>query len=195
MGRVSHLVNKMYREMMCITRHEGWTYITFGPSGVDDFQAGASSWPPQYRTVLSWDLLAWISVEGRIPCSFTTFITTPELSGPLYISPAIYHTQITEYLQWALFSLHWTSSSLLFYRKTDRPTLVPFRDDLNTPTIPLASESSGIRIYEPSDPTSQTRLVNYIIPACASAILLSLLPLFMWATALHIRVLQFFLAK
>ena len=51
----------------------------------------------QERIVLSWDLLAWISVEGRILCSFTNFITTPELSGPLYISPGIYHSQITEY--------------------------------------------------------------------------------------------------
>ena len=51
----------------------------------------------QYSIVLSSDLLAWIPVEGRIPCSFTNFITTPELSGPLYISPDIYHTQVTEY--------------------------------------------------------------------------------------------------
>ena len=54
------------------------------------------SWTPQY-IVLSWDLLAWMSMEERIPCSFTNFITTPEFSGPLYISPDIYHTQITEY--------------------------------------------------------------------------------------------------
>ena len=52
---------------------------------------------PQYRIVLSWDLLAWISLEDKILCSFTNFITTPELSGPLYITPGIYHTQITEY--------------------------------------------------------------------------------------------------
>ena len=52
---------------------------------------------PQYMIVLSRDLLAWISVEDGIPCSFTNFLTTPELSGPLYISPDIYHTQIVEY--------------------------------------------------------------------------------------------------
>ena len=51
----------------------------------------------QYRIVLSRDLLSWISVEGGIPSSFTNFLTTPELSGPLYISPDIYHTQIIEY--------------------------------------------------------------------------------------------------
>ena len=51
----------------------------------------------QYSIVLSRDLLALISVEDRIPSSFTNFITTPELSGSLYISPDSYHTQITEY--------------------------------------------------------------------------------------------------
>ena len=65
--------------------------------GFDDVHVSPFSWSPQYRTVLSWDLLAWISVKDRIPYSFTNFITTPELSGPLYISPNIYHTQITEY--------------------------------------------------------------------------------------------------
>jgi hypothetical protein len=58
----------------------------------------AFSSTPQYRIVLSWSLIAWITVEGKIPCSFTNFITNPELSGPLYISSDIYHTQITEYL-------------------------------------------------------------------------------------------------
>ena len=62
------------------------------PISLSDFP-----WTPQYRIVLSWNLLAWISVEGRIPYSFTNFITTPELSGPLYISQGTYHSQITEY--------------------------------------------------------------------------------------------------
>ena len=49
----------------------------------------------QYGIVLSWDLLSrMISLENGIPCSF---ITTPELSGPLHISSDIYHTQITGY--------------------------------------------------------------------------------------------------
>ena len=74
------------------------TYITMGTGGLDDIQARAFSWPSQYRIVLSWKLLRRIMVEGRIPCSFTNFITTPELSGPLYVSPEVYHTQITEYL-------------------------------------------------------------------------------------------------
>ena len=98
MARLCHLTNKIYRETLCITRHEGMPYITMGPAELDHVQARAFSWTPQYRIVLSWDLLAWILVEGRIPCSFTHFITNPELSGPLYISPDIYHTQITEYL-------------------------------------------------------------------------------------------------
>ena len=71
-------------------------YITMSPGGLDDVQVRAFSWT-HYRISLSWDLLYWITVEGRILCSFTNFITTPELSGPLYISPDIYHTQVTEY--------------------------------------------------------------------------------------------------
>ena len=75
------------------------TNITMGTMGELDrvrLSAFYESWTPQY-IVLSWDLLAWMSMEERIPCSFTNFITTPEFSGPLYISPDIYHTQITEY--------------------------------------------------------------------------------------------------
>ena len=71
------------------------TYITMGE--LDHSQVSALSWTPQHRIILSWDLIGWITTEGRIPYSFTNFITTPELSGPLYINPDIYHTQITEY--------------------------------------------------------------------------------------------------
>jgi len=50
-------------------------------------------------TLLSYDLLDWILMGSGTPYFFTNFITTQELSGPfkLYISPNIYHTQITEY--------------------------------------------------------------------------------------------------
>ena len=96
MERVCHLTNKIYREMLCITRHESVTYITI--RGLDHVQVSAFSWTPQCRIVISWDLLAWISMEGGgIPCSFTNFITTLDYSGPLYISPDVYHIQITEY--------------------------------------------------------------------------------------------------
>ena len=57
-----------------------------------------SSLTPEYKIVLSQELLTCILVEDTIPRFFTNFITTPELSGPLHISPDIYHTQITEYL-------------------------------------------------------------------------------------------------
>ena len=95
MERVCHLTNKIYREMLFITRHKIMSYITLGRLRVDDLQHSAFS--PQYRSVLSWDLLVWMSMEDGISYSFTNFITTPELSGPLYISPDIYHTQIMEY--------------------------------------------------------------------------------------------------
>ena len=98
MERVRHLTNKIYREMLCITRHETMTYTTIQVVGFEKLEKVRTfSWTPQHSIVVSWDLLAWISVEGRIPSSFTNFITTPELSGDLYISPDIYHTQIAEY--------------------------------------------------------------------------------------------------
>ena len=96
MERVCRLTTKIYREILCVTRHEGMMYITM--SGLDHIQFGAFKFSPQNRIEISWDLLAWILNEEGTPSSFTNFITTPELSGPLYISPDIYHTQITEYL-------------------------------------------------------------------------------------------------
>ena len=80
--------------MLCLTEDERMTYITIG--GPHYVQV-STSWTPHYRIVLSLELLAWISRRDRIPSSFTNFITTPELSGPCYISTDIYHTQITEY--------------------------------------------------------------------------------------------------
>ena len=98
MERVCHLTNKIYREMLRETTRERLTYLTIGPGRLYQGQVFDTSWTPPNWIVLSWDMLAWITMEGRIPSSFTNFITTPELSGPLYISPDIYHTQITEYL-------------------------------------------------------------------------------------------------
>ena len=92
MERVCHLTYKIYRETLGIKSHEKVMYI-----GLDHVHVGSSSWTLHHRIVLSWDFLSWILLEGEIPCSFTKFITTPELSGPLYIAPDIYHTQITEY--------------------------------------------------------------------------------------------------
>ena len=94
MERVCHLTNKIYREILCITRHESMSYITI--DGLDHVEVSTFSLNPQYRIVLSWELLSWISEMGGIPCSFTNFITTPE-SGPFYIDKDVYHTQITEY--------------------------------------------------------------------------------------------------
>jgi hypothetical protein len=60
-------------------------------------QVSAFSLAPQHKIVLSRDLLCWITMEFRIPYSFTNFITTPELSGPFHICPGIYHAQTAEY--------------------------------------------------------------------------------------------------
>ena len=82
------------------------SYITIG--GLDNIQVSTFSWTPQYKIALSWDLLAWISKVYGIPYSFTNFITTPELSGPFYISSNIYHTQITEYSLETIFLRHYS---------------------------------------------------------------------------------------
>ena len=97
MERLCRLTNKIYRDILRITRHETMTYITMdGRQPFKDIRLGDSSSTPRYRTALSWDLLALFS-KG-IPRSFTEFITTPEISGPkFYIPSDIYHTQITEY--------------------------------------------------------------------------------------------------
>ena len=94
MGRVRHLTTKIYREILCITRDlDGTKNIS-----IEGFnQDRPSSWTTRYRIVLSCALLEWIAMEGSIPFSFSNFITTQELSGPFYISPYIYHTQIAEH--------------------------------------------------------------------------------------------------
>ena len=97
MGRVHNLTFQIYPEMLRITRDlDGTKNITIGHWDVHvvyrDFP-----WIPRYRNVLSCTLLTWITMEGRIPLSFTNFITTKELSGPFYVSPDIYHTHIAEF--------------------------------------------------------------------------------------------------
>ena len=97
MERLCRLTNKIYRDILYITRHETMTYITIvGRRPFKDIRLGDSSWTPRYRTTLSWDLITWF--WNGIPRSFTEFITTPEISGPeFYIRSDVYHTQITEY--------------------------------------------------------------------------------------------------
>ena len=85
--------------------------ITIG--GLNNIQLSTFSSTSRYRIALSRDLLDWITesrISPEIPCTFT------DSSPPLYISPNIYHTQITEYLletllhMWAYFFLHRMSS-------------------------------------------------------------------------------------
>ena len=93
--RAHHLTIKIYQEMLRMIRNlDGTKNITI--CGFDHIQYRAF-YSPRYSTVLSCALLDRMTMEGRIPFSFTDFITTQELSGPFYISLDIYHTQITEY--------------------------------------------------------------------------------------------------
>ena len=86
------------------------TYITITGLHVDNLPLRISS--PQYTFALSWDLLVWIPGRDSIHCSFTNFITTAELSGPLYIHSDIYHAQVTEYSLQTI--LHNCSPCVLF---------------------------------------------------------------------------------
>ena len=109
MGRVRYLTIRIYREMLCITRDLGGTEI-ISINGLGDDYCCPFYPTTRFRIVLSCELLNRMTMMDRIPFSFTNFITTPQLSGPFYISPEIYHTQITEYSlltlsEWALFSL------------------------------------------------------------------------------------------
>ena len=93
MGRLHHLTINIYREVLRIKRYfDGTKIIT-----IDEFDYRDCPGTPWYSIVPSSALLHRMTMEGRIPFSFTNFITTQELSGPFYICPDIYHTQITEY--------------------------------------------------------------------------------------------------
>ena len=96
MGRVRHFTIEIYQKMLRITRDLDETKnITI--DGFDRVQYGVLCWTPRYRIVLCCSLLDRMTMESRIPFSFTNFITNQESSGPFYISPDILHTQITEY--------------------------------------------------------------------------------------------------
>ena len=98
MRRAHHLAIEIYPKILCITRDlDGTKNITIDGFDPDEVQYRLFDWTPQYRIVLSCALLTWMTMDGRIPFSLTNFITTKELSGPFYVSPDIYHTQITEY--------------------------------------------------------------------------------------------------
>ena len=83
MERVRNLTNKIYREILYITRHESTKYITM--AGLD-VPVNAFPWTLHRGIAVSWDLLDYLTMEGEIPCSFTNFITTSKLSGALYIN-------------------------------------------------------------------------------------------------------------
>jgi len=97
--RVRRLTNKIYRKTLCIAKNGNITVFFMGqPRHMSRYQQTL------HYGKLSSELLVWASVEGKILSSFTDFITTPEISGALYISPDIYHTKITEFSRFSLLS-------------------------------------------------------------------------------------------
>lgn len=95
MERVRQLTNKIYRKTLYTETNGNVTAFAMGRPWRFRY-IHQTPQCPHYRE-LSLELLVWVSVEGKILSSFTDFITTPEISGALYISPDIYHTQITEF--------------------------------------------------------------------------------------------------
>jgi hypothetical protein len=87
--------------MLCIRTPGQIATLALGgpPRTLDDCEPLKFSKTVPYRaaTQISWELLAWASVDGRIHPSLTSFITTQEISGPLYMNPDVFHTQVTEY--------------------------------------------------------------------------------------------------
>ncbi|KAF8816521.1 hypothetical protein BYT27DRAFT_7182095 [Phlegmacium glaucopus] len=98
--RLSQVTDKIYREILCIETHGSMTSITIcaplrGAYTISETRPcrAANSAIVQ----LPWDFLVKMSLGDRILPSFTDFMTTQERSGPLYMSPDVYHTQVTEY--------------------------------------------------------------------------------------------------
>src|ERR1700735_3678248 len=87
--RLCRLTNKIYREILCLEVDGRTTTIVLRrPSRTLDDESDPHKFretPNRAAIQLSWELLAWASVENKIHSSFTKFITTPEISGPLYI--------------------------------------------------------------------------------------------------------------
>ena len=113
MEQVSLLTNKIYREILCIKTNGSIMMVALNQP--DYFRFNIYTQPSQYKILLSWELLVLILMEDRIPSSFTHFITTPELSGSLYISPDVYHTLITEYTLEAIFRYDHNLQCALFF--------------------------------------------------------------------------------
>src|SRR5882757_5847421 len=92
--RLCRLTNKIYREILCLEVDGRMSTIVlrrpFHTLDIESVPHKFRETPYKAAIQLSWELLAWASVEGKIHSSFTKFITTPEISGPLYISPDVY---------------------------------------------------------------------------------------------------------
>ena len=176
--RVCRLTNKIYSEMLCIKRYGRMTCITIAGLDVPCLPIRISS--PQDMFALSWHLLAWLPRGDGILCSFTNFITIPELSGPLYISPDIYHTQITEYLLETIlqrydsrFVSSFLSASKVFLiailldtAQPAHPQSIVLTSGRTGPlgsTFPLLFRCIGFLIY--SDQYIQTSLCVYVMTA------------------------------
>ena len=163
--------------MLCIKRYGRMTCVTIAGLDVPCLPVRISS--PQDMFALSWHLLAWLPRGDGILCSFTNFITIPELSGPLYISPDIYHTQITEYLLEVILQHYGPKWALFFFLSASKVFLIAILLDIVQPahpqsivltsgqtgplgsTFPVLFRCIGFLIY--SDQYIQTSLDVYVM--------------------------------
>ena len=112
MERVCHLANKIYREMLCITRHEGKTHIT-KTGGLDHIRVSAFSWipSPQHTTFTFLGLAGLVMGGGYYnPLFFLLFLLqlrsylVPCISSRIFILPKLQNIYWSQFVYGELFS-------------------------------------------------------------------------------------------
>ncbi|KAF8816499.1 hypothetical protein BYT27DRAFT_7182055 [Phlegmacium glaucopus] len=93
--RLGQVTDRIYRDVLCVETHGSMPTVTPRRDMIPDIRPCRTADAGVVQ--LSWDLLVQESVNDRISSAFTDFMTTPGRSGPLYMSPDVYHTRVTEY--------------------------------------------------------------------------------------------------
>ncbi|KAF8816488.1 hypothetical protein BYT27DRAFT_7182040 [Phlegmacium glaucopus] len=169
--RLGQITDRIHRGILCIESHGSMKTITIcAPLRGVDMIPETRPWRTVNPSViqLSWDLLVLESVNGRISSSFTDFMTTPERSGPLYMNPDVYHTQITEFSLGTIFQdllydyqtivdrsfsehiSHALPTELIFYLLRSIPRMVLLPNDTG-PGIIIIQWLEGLGSERPND--------------------------------------------
>ena len=100
--RLRRITDRIFRQIIRIEKHGDMTTITLCAPLRAIAVHSMRLETPLCETAnpgvvqISWELLAQVSVKGRISSSFADFITTPERSGPLSVSLDVCDTIIKE---------------------------------------------------------------------------------------------------